>query len=576
MAELQSDEDWQARMEHRRMALEKIDNAPFSLYHVRAIVVAGVGFFTDAYDLFAVNFANLLIGYVYTKSGTLPSSIDTALKISTSSGNVIGQVGFGTLADHLGRKKIYGLELILMLIATLGLSLSNGGPAVNIFGVMIFWRALLGIGIGGDYPLSSIITSEFATVKWRGAMMAAVFANQGWGQFTAALVAFICVVGSKDSTRVATCDEACKHVLDVSWRVIYGKQINPLIYSYIYIHIYIILYIILLTKKGFGAVPALFALYFRLTIPETIRFSLDVEQNDKRATADAIKYVTGRLGSANLEEIGELPMEIDPEQPVAMAIRYKEPPKASFRDFTKHFGQWKNGKVLLGTAGSWFLLDVAFYGLGLNTSIILPAIGYAGGSTVYEKLYNNMRGNIVLSVAGLIPGYWVSVATIDTIGRKPIQIGGFIILTILFCIIGFGWHKIPTGGLFALYCLCNFFQNFGPNTTTFIVPGEVFPTRYRSSAHGISAACGKTGAIIAQALIGPLRNRGGKNAWINHVMQIFALFMLAGVFTSVLIPETKRKTLEELSGENLFHEDVEQTSSNNSNERDNYRKPEIE
>jgi MFS transporter, PHS family, inorganic phosphate transporter len=102
---------------------------------------------------------------------------------------------------------------------------------------------------------------------------------------------------------------------------------------------------------------------------------------------------------------------------------------------------------------------------------------------------------------------------------------GFIILTILFSIIGFGYHVIPTGGLFALYCLCNFFQNFGPNTTTFVVPGEVFPTRYRSTAHGISAGSGKLGAIVAQILSGALKNKGGTNAWINHLMEIFALFM---------------------------------------------------
>ena len=150
----------------------------------------------------------------------------------------------------------------------------------------------------------------------------------------------------------------------------------------------------------------------------------------------------------------------------------------------------------------------------------------------YSRLYNNGVGNLILSVAGLIPGYWASVATIDTIGRKPIQLGGFVILTILFSIIGFGFHKISTGGLFALYCLCNFFQNFGPNTTTFIVPGEVFPTRYRSTGHGISAASGKVGAIIAQALIGPLRNRGGSNAWLNHVMEIFALFM----YSPLIVP----------------------------------------
>lgn len=64
---------------------------------------------------------------------------------------------------------------------------------------------------------------------------------------------------------------------------------------------------------------------------------------------------------------------------------------------------------------------------------------------------------------------------------------------------------------------------------------------------------GKIGSIIAQAAIAPLRTRGAtkNNAspWQNHVMQIYALFMFLGIFTTLLIPETKRKTLEELSGE---------------------------
>ena len=100
---------------------------------------------------------------------------------------------------------MYGIELMIIIGATLALAVSGQGPALDIVGVMIFWRVILGTGIGGDYPLSSIITSEFATVKWRGAMMAAVFANQGWGQFTAALITFICTVGFKNSLQVTTC-----------------------------------------------------------------------------------------------------------------------------------------------------------------------------------------------------------------------------------------------------------------------------------------------------------------------------------------------------------------------------------
>lgn len=137
-------------------------------------------------------------------------------------------------------------------------------------------------------------------------------------------------------------------------------------------------------------------------------------------------------------------------------------------------------------------------------------------------MWNICVGNLILSVAGLIPGYWVSFLFIDSWGRKPIQLMGFTILTALFIIMGFGYDKLigSSGGTKAfvfLYCLTNFFQNFGPNTTTFVVPGEVFPTRYRSTAHGISAASGKLGAIIAQVGFASLRNIGGPNKFVNHM-----------------------------------------------------------
>ena len=66
---------------------------------------------------------------------------------------------------------MYGLELIIIIFATLAQALSSNSPSMSIVGIIIFWRVIMGIGIGGDYPLSSIITSEFATTKWRGAMM---------------------------------------------------------------------------------------------------------------------------------------------------------------------------------------------------------------------------------------------------------------------------------------------------------------------------------------------------------------------------------------------------------------------
>jgi PHS family inorganic phosphate transporter-like MFS transporter len=68
-------------------------------------------------------------------------------------------------------------------------------------------------------------------------------------------------------------------------------------------------------------------------------------------------------------------------------------------------------------------------------------------------------------------------------------------------------HQSNAKAFFALYCLANFFTNFGPNVTTFIIPGEIFPTRYRSTAHGITAACGKLGAIVSQIIFFKVHSR---------------------------------------------------------------------
>jgi len=353
-------------------------------------------------------------------------------------------------------------------------------------------------------------------------MMGSVFAMQGIGQFCAAIIALIVCTGFKQSLitakTVADCDVVCQLAVDKMWRIIIG----------------------------FGAVPGCIALYFRLTIPETPRYTFDVARDSEKAVEDVKAYKSGKA-EGHPDEVSRAAVLQDSRTRLA-------PPKASWSDFWAHYSQWKFGKVLLGTAGSWFFLDVAYYGLGLNNSIILTAIGYAKGNNVYEIFYNTAVGNLIITCAGAIPGYWVTVATVDTIGRKPIQFMGFTILTIVFIIIGFAYHKLGEGGLLALYVIAQFFFNFGPNATTFIVPGECFPTRYRSTSHGLSAASGKIGAIIAQCVFGPLKTKGhvtkdNPTPWVNHIMEIFALFMLCGVFTTMLIPETKRKTLEELAGE---------------------------
>ncbi|KAI0475426.1 H+ symporter [Xylariaceae sp. FL0804] len=525
----------------RRLALSEIDKVPFGTHHVRAVLVAGVGFLLDSYDIFAINLVTTLLGVVFWpgppgqqagqhgyggNNGTLPMAVSQALKASTSAGIVIGQVLFGWLADRYGRRRMYGLELALIVVSTLGCSLVAASESVSVTGLMTFWRVMMGIGIGGDYPLSSVITAEFAPTRWRGAMMAAVFSMQGIGQLLAAVVTVIVTVSFKPTfdaiDGVDQCGPACQSAADKSWRIIIGL----------------------------GALPALFAFYYRVTIPETPRYTFEVARDAEKAVADIRAYTTEHRGDGVVDEVKQA--RIKSAASPALNVQ-----SASWRDLHAYFTQWANAKTLFGTTLSWFFLDLAFYGLGLNNGIVLQAIGYADGGSLYEVLYNNAVGTIILVVAGSLPGYWTAILLVDTIGRKTMQIVGFAVLTVVFCLLGFLYHRLSRGALLALYVVANFFFNFGPNTTTFLIPGECFPTRYRATGHGISAASGKIGAIVAQVISLPLLTRdapagchgGGCTPWLPRLIQIFALFMVCGTLASLLVPETKGYTLEELSGE---------------------------
>lgn len=188
---------------------------------------------------------------------------------------------------------------------------------------------------------------------------------------------------------------------------------------------------------------------------------------------------------------------------------------------------------------------------------MLHATGYGDGDSLFEKLHNQAVGLIILTCAGSLPGYWTAILTIDTFGRKTLQIIGFLLLTVIFCILGFAFHHLSEGAFLALYIVGHFLFNAGPNTTTFITPGECFPTRYRATGHGLSAAMGKIGAILAQVISIPLLK--GDNAEncrgiacspnLHKLLKLFALFMFLGLLTTLLVPETKGMTLEELSGE---------------------------
>jgi len=116
------------------------------------------------------------------KTPVYPLLLRGAVNASANIGNIIGQLLFGFLGDALGRKFVYGKEMIIAIVGiVLVISMPNSIPTPTLKMWYLFgFRLLMGIGIGGDYPMSASIVAERSTLHNRGRMLAWIFSNQGW------------------------------------------------------------------------------------------------------------------------------------------------------------------------------------------------------------------------------------------------------------------------------------------------------------------------------------------------------------------------------------------------------------
>lgn len=145
---------------------------------------------------------------------------------------------------RLGRKRVYGYTLVLMIITSLASGLSFGSSAKGVMSTLCFFRFWLGFGIGGDYPLSATIMSEYANQKTRGAFIAAVFAMQGVGIVAGATVSIIVASIFRRSYPSPSFEVdplgSQPSQADYVWRIIFM----------------------------FGAAPAALTFYYRMQMPE--------------------------------------------------------------------------------------------------------------------------------------------------------------------------------------------------------------------------------------------------------------------------------------------------------------------
>lgn len=180
----------------------------------------------------------------------------------------------------------------------------------------------------------------------------------------------------------------------------------------------------------------------------------------------------------------------------------------------------------------WFLMDIAVYGIGLFTPTLLISLGLRHPAQV-------ALGTLVLSLFTLA-GFVGAGTLIDRVGRRPLQIIGFVGMggaLVVLAVVGAHPATVVLLGLFAVF---QFFSNAGPNTTTWIVPAELFPTRLRATGQGAATAFSRVGAILGVLLLPELVHWIGLSATL---ILVGATSCAGAIATTILLPETKGQTL---------------------------------
>ncbi|KAI5864028.1 MFS general substrate transporter [Durotheca rogersii] len=537
-----------------------IDESGLDGFQWKVWLVAASGFFTTSYSIFAVNVVSPALSYVYPECRSGWSTNSLALTLTTLIGTMVGMVLFGHLADRYGRKAIYGFELGIVVVATVGMTTASSGHrnSMNVYGWIGFWRALLGIGLGAEYPLSAIIAAEWSSTKSRGKMIAAVFLMQSIGQLAAYALGLVILYGVGSAlglSRGETDYEVASPVIDVVWRV----------------------------TIGIGAIPALISLILRRIIPETPYYLAE-----KGKVADAMEaavHLYARDGNVLPTDQGSTIASRRSSgifEPAASQYSGAPQPESRGREswimavakyvgeVKRHLAEKGRWRALVGVMATWWILDLAFYGLGLDNPNTISTIWLSKPPpqsdistspgelecrnatwradparpdiTIYEMLEQDSIRSLLTISTGALPGSLIILFAIDYLPRTTWMGWMFVVLAGLFAINGgtfFVTFQTDKHALtVTLYVLAQVIFNLGPNTMTFILPAELFATKYRGTFYGLAAASGKLGAVTILLFM-----KLGINEY-NHefagMLLGFCPAMLLGAFiTWVWIPEVQ-------------------------------------
>ena len=418
-----------------------VPQVPMTLMQWQIWGLASAGKFFEGLVVFMTGVALPLIAMEFSLSNAERGMVGSA----TLFGILIGATALGSLSDHLGRKQLFIAEMILFLIFLVAMTISPSFPLllVSLFG--------MGLALGCDYPTAHLVISESIPSNCRGRLVLSAFAFQAVGALAGTVIGYMIL---KSSESLA------------DWRIMFATAILP-------------------------TIAVVGGRFFVTQSPQWLMAHGRTEE----AQAEILRLL--RRNPAYPSKIHLKPVPDD--EPAHERKKSK---------FLKLFNR-KHRRATILASVPWFLQDLGTYGIGIFTPTILAAIlGHTSQQSpnLSAMIHHDMiatKGAAFLDLL-LIVGIVCAVFLADKVGRMRLQVLGFIgcAFGLLLAAIS---TTLPPGMaqtilIFAGFMVFNFMTNLGPNAMTYLIAGEVFPTKIRGSGAGFAASFAKIGAVVTAFL----------------------------------------------------------------------------
>jgi putative MFS transporter len=433
---------------------QRLDALPWTRKHSKLLSGSGIGWALDAMDVGLISFVIAQLAVVWKADAGSLGFVASAGFLGMAIGASLG----GLLADKLGRRQVFALTLLVYGVFT-GLS------ALSLsVGALIALRFLVGLGLGAELPVASTLVSEFAPARIRGRIIVILESFWAVGWTAAALIGYFVIPTSDDGWR---------------WAL------------------------------ALGAVPAVWAIFVRLRLPESVRF---LEAKGRHAEAETIvRDFEDAAGATTPPAAAEAP----------------EPAVTAERPIATLFGARLRRRTL-SLWVVWFCVNFAYYGAFIWLPTLLVAQGFS--------LVRSFEYTLIITLAQL-PGYAASAWLVEKWGRR-VTLAVFLAGSAVSAGFFGTADDVPTILIFG--ALLSFF-NLGAWGALYAVTPELYPTRVRGTGAGWAAGFGRLASIIAPLCVPALLAAGG----VALPFGVFAAVFAVAAIAALTLPDLRGKALED-------------------------------